>query len=852
MKGIEYKQSSGTYRAKVYYRATIHHLGDYELACDAALAYDEAVRLLKGSKSDPAMTLNFKNKKDYLTLRALETKTRGVSVDLKAALAAMSSPIQEVATKIRREKSQGASSVSRPPPPSSTPLAAPKISSESSVASASVGSVVLPPLRYTTLNKNQSLQGSHNRSSRRIRRSSNDSGQHSSNRQPMKLAQKLAPDPPDPISSNNDGNYGGNIRTKDSFHSLHSSQGSASVSWAPGASGGRALEPPSTIHPGDTAVTSKVSGSLSDRDYVGSQSTEIESSHSAKGTKISKLSGSLSDHLYVGTQSTMPSTKDRSKHGSTLSTIRSESGSTLPSAKNQIAGDRAGRSHGGTALDHGNGTTALVSRGEIPEKNPDWGSWRRTSSSTAANRQIFPAKHSPISDSTSFEPSTIQSHSEDGDVEANTRKFKLSWSNESQSAAMTGRSMFSTTVAQTHNERDGSKAIDERLWASFAWILTFPIVNRCIPRPTKAAKQAWREKVALFFVMLASSVFCVGVLGFVPLLLCKEDIIFSERDIWLQTGESWVVIHGVIYDVKDFIYKHPGGVKSIIDFVGQDASRLIPRAPPALLPQKCLDMEKITALNMSSYHPENNFTNPTCPGIDDMDKLLGTSCHTFMAGNNGTYKFLGQYERGLLSLTAAELNKNNRHWFSLYDRVYDVTDYIIAVNKKRQWMNGELETNLDFNEAAYLTPTLNKVIVRSLGTDATNLYESLFGSAEYIGCLETMFYTGLLDEDFDTFCYALNIMMYCMLIFVSILMVVQFIASMIYICPRHRTYTDDDVKSPIMVKVPCYCEGDNELRKTIKSVFNTSYPDENKVLVMVADGLITGDGEDMSVSNKRV
>jgi len=46
--------------------------------------------------------------------------------------------------------------------------------------------------------------------------------------------------------------------------------------------------------------------------------------------------------------------------------------------------------------------------------------------------------------------------------------------------------------------------------------------------------------------------------------------------------------------------------------------------------------------------------------------------------------------------------------------------------------------------------------------------------------------------------------------------------------------------------VPCYNEGDNELRKTIKSVLNTTYPDENKVLFMVADGLVTGNGEDMS------
>ena len=125
---------------------------------------------------------------------------------------------------------------------------------------------------------------------------------------------------------------------------------------------------------------------------------------------------------------------------------------------------------------------------------------------------------------------------------------------------------------------------------------------------------------------------------------------------------------------------------------------------------------------------------------------------------------------------------------------------------------------LDNNPAAWLTPTLNKVVMNSLGGDATDLYEALFGSSEYIACLEEMFYHGLLDDEFDTFCATLNIMMYVMLVFVATLMVVQFLASMIYVCPRHRTYSEEDVMSPVMIMVPCYNEGDNELRKTIKSV----------------------------------
>ncbi|KAL7542367.1 hypothetical protein ACHAXR_011719 [Thalassiosira sp. AJA248-18] len=429
-------------------------------------------------------------------------------------------------------------------------------------------------------------------------------------------------------------------------------------------------------------------------------------------------------------------------------------------------------------------------------------------------------------------------------------KAKYSWASESlgtQSTVMTRRSLATASVPEPEQTRSSTAAVEGRLWASFAWIVTFMIPNKCIMRPTKDAKQAWREKVALFVIMVSCSVFFVGVFGFVPLLLCKEDTIFSMQDIWLQTGENWVVVHGTIYDVKDLIYRHPGGVDGIVDFLGKDASKVFPRAPPVTLPQKCLDMEKVETYNLNVEGPENNFTNPTCASFSDLDVLLGITCHTFASGSQGVNKFLGDFQRGDLSHTTVGLNADGIHWTSIYDRVYDVTTYVDAVRENAEPVAGDGDgNNLDNNPAAYLTSTLNKVIMNSLGGDATDLYEALFGSSEYIACLEEMFYTGILDDEFDSFCYTLNIMMYCMLIFVASLMVIQFLASMIYVCPRNRTYTEEDVRSPVMVMVPCYNEGDNELRKTIKSVLNTTYPDENKVLFMVADGIVTGDGEDMS------
>jgi chitin synthase len=428
-------------------------------------------------------------------------------------------------------------------------------------------------------------------------------------------------------------------------------------------------------------------------------------------------------------------------------------------------------------------------------------------------------------------------------------KAKYSWASESvgaQSTVMSRRSLATASMPEPEPTRSAGSATEGRMWSSFAWLLTFPIPNKCIMRPTKDAKQAWREKVALFLIMVFCSVFFVGVFGFVPLLLCKEDTIFSMQDIWLQTGENWVVVHGTVYDVKDLINRHPGGVKGIVDYLGKDASKVFPRSAPVTLPEKCLDMEKVEAYKLNVESPVNNFTNPTCQSFTELDELLGITCHTFAAGSNGVNKFLGDFERAQFRVYTNGLNSDGLQWFHINNRVYDVTSYIKKINENREPTTDGEDESLDVNPAAYLTPTLNKVIMNSLGGDGTELYEALFGSPEYVQCLEEMFYHGILDDSTDSFCATLNVMMLSMLCLVAFLMVVQFLASMIYICPRNRTYTEEDVRSPVMIMVPCYNEGDNELRKTIKSVLNTTYPDENKVLFMVSDGLVTGNGEDSS------
>mmetsp|Transcript_10152 Transcript_10152/g.27827 ORF Transcript_10152/g.27827 Transcript_10152/m.27827 type:complete len:888 (-) Transcript_10152:68-2731(-) len=146
------------------------------------------------------------------------------------------------------------------------------------------------------------------------------------------------------------------------------------------------------------------------------------------------------------------------------------------------------------------------------------------------------------------------------------------------------------------------------------------------------------------------------------------------------------------------------------------------------------------------------------------------------------------------------------------------------------------------HENAFLFEDLHKLILNKLNEDATPLYNDLFKTNDFKTCLDMMFYHSQVDTRHDPVCAKIGIAMYFLLILVTSMMLIQVLCSLLYLAARHPQFTADDKSSPVMIMVPCYNETDAELSKTIDSVLNNEYPEENKVLVVVADGVVTGSG----------
>jgi len=93
----------------------------------------------------------------------------------------------------------------------------------------------------------------------------------------------------------------------------------------------------------------------------------------------------------------------------------------------------------------------------------------------------------------------------------------------------------------------------------------------------------------------------------------------------------------------------------------------------------------------------------------------------------------------------------------------------------------------------------------------------------------------------ESTCRALNMTMMAIMITVVAILAIQCICSLLYLLRFGRTFCkarrgEQCQTAKVIVTVPCYNEGEEELKKTIYSVRDESYPKDKKLLLFIADG----------------
>lgn len=177
-----------------------------------------------------------------------------------------------------------------------------------------------------------------------------------------------------------------------------------------------------------------------------------------------------------------------------------------------------------------------------------------------------------------------------------------------------------------------------------------------------------REKVVLCLIMFLSSALVVGGIGFLPIYFCRNSDVYSKEEIWQQHGESWIVMFGKIYDMKRYVDRHLGGRDGIIQFLGNDATKLFPRLPPVQLPNFCLNLKK------GQYFTDNR--DPVCTEFTDLDTVTNLRCHDSLVGLGVVRKYMEDYKTGDLVIPRWQLGNNGMQWIRVGKSIYNVTQYV--------------------------------------------------------------------------------------------------------------------------------------------------------------------------------
>ncbi|KAJ3077159.1 hypothetical protein HDU98_007544 [Podochytrium sp. JEL0797] len=384
-------------------------------------------------------------------------------------------------------------------------------------------------------------------------------------------------------------------------------------------------------------------------------------------------------------------------------------------------------------------------------------------------------------------------------------------------------------------------------WVYFTIFVTWWIPDCAIEyfgkMPQASVRQAWREKVALCFIVLLMSgvmIFFVQGLG---KLLCPLSDFFTLEELAAHGKYSgqylFSAANGYIFDITQF--PHPGA--SIADAAGRDVSPYFPLANPAtgvpyasacsflhVLQEPLPGGDPATPeyqfgkLNFFQY---SNYTNAIFCNDPMLPQYTGY-CHDTLTINSlvATNKLLGLNRVGLLAHPKTDIPKHNTPndwWTTVNGKIYNIS------------VLSSESTNYAIDPAVFQLSWLGPP-----GTDASK-NATILDSA--LKCFDQFLLIGFIDtRASNAGCNSSAYILYSVTGVMVAVMVVKFLAAL-QLAPSPNPEGNDRF---VIMQVPCYNEGEGSLSKTIESLATFDYDDTRKLLFIVSDGMVKSAGSDVS------
>jgi chitin synthase len=397
-------------------------------------------------------------------------------------------------------------------------------------------------------------------------------------------------------------------------------------------------------------------------------------------------------------------------------------------------------------------------------------------------------------------------------------------------------------------------------WVAFVYVLTWWVpdfVIRYVGRmPRKDIRMAWREKFAINLLIWFFCAFVIFFMVGLPRLICPTQHVFTMNELSAYDGKdnnkAYTAVRGVVFDLGKFIPAHYPSIvpqKSLQKYAGKDATNLFPIQVSAMC--QGTTEEGIDPAVQLTYQ-STNYSSDSTTTSSDVDP--NAKYHDFRWWTNDSRPawfqeqmiyMQGNYRKGHIAYPKGyvkTLGEKSNAIAILKDRVYDMSQYV-AGGRTTVYPEGQdrPDSNPDTN---FMDTRVVQLFQQRAGQDISQYWDALdLDDAlrhRMQVCMDNLFYVGNLDTRNSPQClFATYILLAISILLVSVICI-KFLAALQF----GGKNMPENLDKFIIATVPAYTEDEESLRRAIDSAARMRYDDKRKLLFIICDGMIIGQGND--------
>jgi chitin synthase len=371
----------------------------------------------------------------------------------------------------------------------------------------------------------------------------------------------------------------------------------------------------------------------------------------------------------------------------------------------------------------------------------------------------------------------------------------------------------------------------------------------------KDVRMAWREKLAINMIIWLSCAFVVFFMVGFPRIICPTQEVFSLPELSSYNGKgaaSYVAIRGVVFDLDAFIPQHYPKIvpaSALRKYAGKDITNLFPVQVSSLCQGTDPDGEIDPAVQLSyinyNYTGETGAVSRTDTNAQYHDFRWATNDSRPAWFQEQMITLKGQYWKGNLGFSPEYLSSlaDKQNSIAYIDgKVYDFTAYI-AGGRAPQYPPG-VSVPSTLPNSNFMDQSLIDLFQRRSGQDVSKYWEALNYTPDMrsrmLTCMNNLFYVGNLDTRGSARClFSKYILLAVSLLLVSVI-AFKFLAALQF----GKKNVPENLDKFIICTVPAYTEDEDSLRRAIDSAARMRYDDKRKLLFIICDGMIVGQGND--------